>query len=59
MVKEHFAPLTNSIKTLNSGMVQSLSEHMRMENAKKEHSLGQEETNTLELIETIKDGMEK
>ena len=59
MVKEHFAPLTNSIKTLNFGMVLSLKEHMRMENAKKEHSLGQEETNTLELTKTIKDGMVK
>ena len=51
--------LTNSTRKLSFIMVLSLKEHMRMENGKKEHSLGQGGTNTLELIKTIKDGMVK
>ena len=40
-------------------MVLSLKEHMRMEKVKKEHLLGQEETNTSEHIEIIRNGMVK
>ena len=51
--------LTNSTRKLSFIMVLSLKEHMRMENGKKEHSLGQGGTNTLEHIKTTKDGMVK
>ncbi len=40
-------------------MVLSLKEHMRMEKVKKEYLLGQEETNTSEHIEIIRNGMVK
>ena len=59
MDREHFIFLTNSTRKLSFIMVLSLKEHMRMENGKKEHSLGQGGTNTLEHIKTTRDGMVK
>ena len=59
MDREHFIFLTNSTRKLSFIMVLNLKEHMRMENGKKEHSLGQEGTNISEHIKTTKDGMVK
>ena len=47
----------NHMQQLSFIMVLSLREHMRMEDGKKEHSLGQEVTNMSELTKIIKDGM--
>ena len=59
MERELSTFLTNSTRKLSFIMVLSLKEHMKMENGKKEHILGQVGTNTLEHIKTTKDGMVK